>query len=517
MLGRAVRALDQEVQFEYLAQIAEHEQVRIDRLVADHPPSGRLKVSIVVPTYRIAMAYIRELIASVERQAYANWELCFADDCDPERDVSDHLAALAREHPDRFKYTRHAENRGVAAATRTGLTLVTGDLVAFVDADDLLHRRALEAVVSRFEAHERVDFVYTDHDTASDLGFRRSPIRKPGFSPELLQSVNYINHLVVVRRTCLNRCEGAFSDETSGSQDWDLCLRLVGAARRVSHVPAVLYHWRGRAGSLAADRRAKPWVREASVATQQRHMQRIDERLCVVPEKSGQQHLYGPALRPEVELPSVRVVAVSRASVEAAAPPPVAYAGQVSTTTVRYAEGSTNGGILDGLREQCGDDPEQLLWLIEPRRPVPQGDLSKLVAFAVQAEVGAVWPFRAEAIRLCYTLHPGADRLAQVTHPANVFSRYSGNVLTGPLHGMLIRAKILRACVERVEQLEPRGGAASGFWERPSHLDSVGASIGLAALASGQRNVGCRGMVCDLLLEEALVPRIILPDHDPWH
>jgi hypothetical protein len=515
MLGRAVRALDQEVQFEYLAQIAEHEQAHIDRLVADHPPSGRLKVSIVVPTYRIAMTYIRELIASVEQQTYANWEMCFADDCDPERDVSDHLATQARARPDRIKYARHTSNRGVAAATRTGLTLVTGDLVAFVDADDLLHRRALEAVVSRFEAHERVDFVYTDHDTASDLGFRRSPIRKPGFSPELLQSVNYINHLVVVRRTCLDRCEGAFADETSGSQDWDLCFRLVGVARRVSHVPAVLYHWRSRAGSLAADRRAKPWVRESSVATQQRHMQRIDERLCVVLDTSGQHHLYEPALRSEVELPSVRVVVVSCATVEAAAPPPVAYGGQASTTALSYAEGMTNGGILDTLREQCGDDPEQLLWLIEPLRPVPQGDLSKLVAFAVQAEVGAVWPFRAEAIRQCYTLHPAADRLAQATHPVNVFSRYSGNVLTGPLHGMLIRAGTLRACADYLEELEPRS-AVSGFWERLAHLDSVGASIGLAALASGRRNVACRGMVCDLMLEEALLPRIILPASDPW-
>jgi hypothetical protein len=131
--------------------------------------------------------------------------------------------------------------------------------------------------------------------------------------------------------------------------------------------------------------------------------------------------------------------------------------------------------------------------------------------------VGAVWPFRAEAIRLCYTLHPTPDRLAQVTHPADVFSRYSGNVLTGPLHGMLVRAGTMRACVDYLEQLEQRGGAVSGFRERPAHLDSAGASIGLAALASGQRNVACRGMMCDLQLEEALVPRIIMPASDPWH
>lgn len=514
MLARAVRALDEELNFEYLAQIAEHEQALIDGIVAGHPPTGRIKVSIVVPTYEVPMPYVRELIASVERQSYDNWELCFADDGDPLTDVADHLAGLARARPERFKYARHPENRGIAAATRTGLGLVTGDVVAFADADDLLHRRALEVVASRFEADPRVDFVYTDHDTTSDLGFRRAPIRKPAFSPELLQSVNYVNHLVVVRRSCLDRVEGAFADGTSGSQDWDLCYRLIDVARRVSHVPAVLYHWRGRPGSIAGDTYAKPWVHDACVLTRERHLTTLDPRLCVVPEESAHRFHYEPGLAPDIVLPPLRIVTVSSATTDNVVSPDVDYAGEVRRLALTLDETSTNADLLDRLRDACGDDPDALVWILEIARPVPEGTLDRLIAFAIQDAVGAVWPFRRELIRLCYTRHRSAPRLAQLTHSSNVFSRFSGNVLTGPLHGMLTRVGNLRAALDELARGD--GGADAELRERRAHVDSVGASLGLAMLAAGRRNVGCRGMMCDVDLDDASVPHALLPPRDPW-
>ncbi len=516
MLGRAARALDEELNLEYLAQIAEHEDARIDRLVADRPPSGRLEVSIVVPTHGIALPYVRELIESVERQTYANWQLCFCDDGDTEREVSDHLAALARNRPDRFRYARHPQNLGIAAATRTALTLVTGELVAFVDADDTLHRRALEAVVSRFDADERVDFVYTDHDTASDLGFRRGPIAKPGFCPELLQSVNYVNHLVVVRKRCLDRCEGAFADETSGSQDWDLCLRLAGVARRVSHVPAVLYHWRARPGSIAAGGGAKPWVLDACVEMRGRHLRGVDARLCITPRRSDGHVYYEPDLRPDAELPSVRVVIVSGDGPSESEPPSVSYEGRVSTVELRLDDGITNRGLLERLRDRCDTDRDDLVWLIESGRPLPHGELSRMIAFAVQPPVGAVWPFHAQAQAACYTLQPGRDRVAPATQPLHPFARFSGNVLTGSIHGLLGRVEALRACLAHLDRASRSTGVDAGFWDRPAHPDSVGASMGLAMLATGKRNVACRGMVCDLRLGEASPPRALLPDSDPW-
>jgi hypothetical protein len=362
-----------------------------------------------------------------------------------------------------------------------------------------------------------VDFVYTDHDTTSDLGFRRSPIRKPAFSPELLQIVNYVNHLVVVRKSCLDRCEGAFADGTSGSQDWDLCLRLVEAARKVSHVPAVLYHWRGRPGSVAADTDAKPWVHEACLATRRRHLEDIDGRLQLAREQSQHRYHYEPDLRRDGELPAVRVMMATATGAESYPAEP-AYAGPTQTVALAIAKESTNGDVLDRLRTACNDSASDdgLVWLIDGRRRIPEGELERLAAFAIQPGVGAVWPFRSALARLCYTRHPSADRLAQLARVSNAFTRFSGNVLTGPFHGLLVRTRALRQALVRLEETGPDARAIAEFRRRTADLDAVGASIGLALIASGLRNVSCRGMMCDIDLEDAVPPDGWLPDADPW-
>jgi hypothetical protein len=181
IVGRVARALDDELQLTYAAQCAKYEDDLIDRIVGPQPVPDDLKVSIVLPTYDVPLPYAKELVESIEGQTYGNWEVCICDDADPRVDVRNWLAGLVSERPDRFRMVRHPENRGIAEATRSAVALVTGDLVAFVDEDDLLHRRALEAVVSRFAADDEVDLVYTDNDRATDLGFRHGPVRKPAW------------------------------------------------------------------------------------------------------------------------------------------------------------------------------------------------------------------------------------------------------------------------------------------------------------------------------------------------
>jgi GT2 family glycosyltransferase len=53
---------------------------------------------------------------------------------------------------------------------------------------------------------------------------------------------------------------GGFREGFDGSQDYDLVLRVTEQARRVVHIPEVLYHWRAVPGSAAADSTAKPYA-----------------------------------------------------------------------------------------------------------------------------------------------------------------------------------------------------------------------------------------------------------------
>ncbi|MGA9420985.1 MAG: glycosyltransferase family 2 protein, partial [Rhodanobacteraceae bacterium] len=83
------------------------------------------------------------------------------------------------------------------------------------------------------------------------------PHFKPDFSPDLLLSYNYMCHFTVARRELLTTI-GGFRAGFDSAQDFDLFLRASEKARKIAHVPLVLYHWRVASGSTAAGPAAKP-------------------------------------------------------------------------------------------------------------------------------------------------------------------------------------------------------------------------------------------------------------------
>ena len=85
----------------------------------------------------------------------------------------------------------------------------------------------------------------------------------------------YTCHLSVLRRSLVEEV-GGFDAEFEGSQDWDLILRVTERARKVAHVPRILYHWRMLATSAAGGgEAAKPWAFEAGTRALQAHCERI--------------------------------------------------------------------------------------------------------------------------------------------------------------------------------------------------------------------------------------------------
>ena len=104
--------------------------------------------------------------------------------------------------------------------------------------------------------------IYSDEDKIDAIGERFDPFFKPDWSPDLLLSYAYLAHLMVVRRSLVEELGGLRSD-FDGSQDWDLALRATEKARRIAHVPEVLYPWRTLPTSTSSGSEAKPWAFEA--------------------------------------------------------------------------------------------------------------------------------------------------------------------------------------------------------------------------------------------------------------
>lgn len=91
-------------------------------------------VSIIVPMYN-ATATLKETIESVRAQTYSNWELVLVDDCSTDNTYRFAESFVAMDG--RIKLFKMPANGGPGAATKLGFEKSSGNLIAFVDADDL--------------------------------------------------------------------------------------------------------------------------------------------------------------------------------------------------------------------------------------------------------------------------------------------------------------------------------------------------------------------------------------------
>jgi GT2 family glycosyltransferase len=214
------------------------------------------RISIVVPVYKTPIAIITRCIESVLEQTYPEWELCLADDGSNDAD----LAVLLQQYSKRDARIRFAaleRNLGISGASNAALRLCTGEYVAFLDHDDELAPFALSAVVEAVNGNPDNEIFYSDEDKLDEKGRRYDAFFKPDWSPDLFLSLNYICHLVVMKRSLLERL-GGLDESYSGAQDYELLLRASERTQKIKRIPKILYHWRAVAGSAAKASEEKP-------------------------------------------------------------------------------------------------------------------------------------------------------------------------------------------------------------------------------------------------------------------
>lgn len=238
---------------------------RFDRMV---------KISILVPLYNTPLSFLDEMIASVQNQTYQNWELCLADGSDS---AHDNVGARCQEYiagDKRIVYKKLEKNEGIAGNTNECFTMATGEYIGLFDHDDVLHPSALYEYV-RVINEQGADYIYCDETT-----FKGDSINnmitlhfKPDYAPDNLRANNYICHFSVFARELLEGTE-LFRSGFDGSQDHDMILRLTTNAKKVVHVPKLLYYWRSHKASVASDISAKPYAIAAAKGAVADHLTR---------------------------------------------------------------------------------------------------------------------------------------------------------------------------------------------------------------------------------------------------
>ncbi len=239
----------------------------------NHKFEKEILFSVLVPLYNTPQKFLAEMIASVQAQTYAHWELCLADGSDDaHEDVGKYCLAHAAKDR-RIKYRKLEKNLGISDNTNACIDMATGDFIALFDHDDILHPAALYEFMCAIE--DGADFVYTDEATFESPSLKKiiTLHHKPDFAIDNLRANNYICHFSAFSREVLEAA-GRFRRAFDGSQDHDMILRLCEKAKKVVHIPKILYFWRSHPLSVAMDINSKTYAIEAGKAAVKESIER---------------------------------------------------------------------------------------------------------------------------------------------------------------------------------------------------------------------------------------------------
>lgn len=261
---------------DYFARIAKQKLFTEEELSQqrNHHFSQKITFSIVVPLYNTPESFLREMIESVQAQTYAEWELCIGDGSDPQHSEVEEICRSYMKQDNRICYKKLERNLGISGNTNACLEMAKGDYIGLFDHDDLLHPAALYEVMRTIEC-TGADFIYTDESTFhNDPKDAYLPNFKPDYAPDSLRANNYICHFTVFKHSLLDQA-GYFDPAFDGSQDHDMILRLTEKAKRIAHIPEILYYWRAHEGSVAESSGAKPYAIQAGIRAVQKQLERL--------------------------------------------------------------------------------------------------------------------------------------------------------------------------------------------------------------------------------------------------
>ncbi|MSQ47316.1 MAG: glycosyltransferase family 2 protein [Deltaproteobacteria bacterium] len=180
------------------------------------------RVTVVIPTYN-RRDLVREAIASVTAQSYPDVEVIVVDD-----GSDDGTAEVVR----RFAGVQYVyqENRGVSVARNVGVARARGELIAFLDSDDLWQPDKLTHQVACFEQNPDVRICQTDEIWIRN-GVRVNPHHKHRKTGEDIFARSLERCLVspsaVMMRRALWEQVGGFDETLPACEDYDLWLRIT--------------------------------------------------------------------------------------------------------------------------------------------------------------------------------------------------------------------------------------------------------------------------------------------------
>lgn len=211
------------------------------RLIQEVPDEEHLKqgasprISLVTPSFNQGR-FIRQTIQSVLSQHYSNLEYVVQDN----QSDDETLNILKSVEAPNFSF--HVEkDAGQADAINKGFARCTGEIMGFLNSDDILLPGALAQIARVFQENPQIDVVYGNRVLIDTLDNIVGQWVLPYHDGELLRHIDYIpQETLFWRRGLWARVGGQLDDEMTFALDWDLLLRFLDTGARFAHMPRFL-------------------------------------------------------------------------------------------------------------------------------------------------------------------------------------------------------------------------------------------------------------------------------------
>lgn len=205
-------------------------------------------VSVIIPAYN-SERFLTAAVESVLAQTYPEVEVIIVDD-----GSTDNTAALADTLAEqdgcvRIKVLKQ-ENSGQAAARNAALQVARGELIGFLDADDVYLPNKLRDQVSFLQNHPEYDLVHADYYICDEnlepitLHHKGQP---PLPFPDLFVYRNWFPPVVPLLRSSLVKKVGGFDVAFRGAEDWDYWIRCAQVSN-FGYLPSAVAKYRTHSG-----------------------------------------------------------------------------------------------------------------------------------------------------------------------------------------------------------------------------------------------------------------------------
>lgn len=230
-------------------------------------------VSIVTPTLNQGM-FLEEAICSVLRQDYPHIEYIVIDGGSTDRS----LEILQRYTP-RLAYWESTPDHGQAHAINKGLQRARGEILGWLNADDLLLPETVRNCVHFFLEHEEVDVVYGHIERINESGqlvpTPKLPKDQVAFNAKLVLGECVVNQPGAFWRRSIMEKAGLLDESLRFVMDYEYWIRLALCGARFYRLPQTVAYFRLSRGSKTVTQSALMALEHLTVLERTLHIENL--------------------------------------------------------------------------------------------------------------------------------------------------------------------------------------------------------------------------------------------------